>query len=179
MKICFAIFISIAGLFAPAIAQTVPAFVSGKVEFKIKNMGFTVNGTMGVNSIELKQPSADATTWSIEGSAEPATISTGINLRDKHLKKADYFDAGNYPAIRLQSTAIASKGKNTYEGKFNLTIKTITKVIIIPFTIIKNNQSINLEGEFNINRLDYKLGEESSILADDVKIKITAIMLIK
>jgi polyisoprenoid-binding protein YceI len=175
MKIFFAFFITIAGLFASAIAQTIPQFVSGKVEFKIKNMGFTVNGTMGVNSIQLKQPSANSTTWSIEGSADPATISTGINLRDKHLKKADYFDTANFPAISLQSTAIVMKGKNNYEGKFNLTIKAITKKVIIPFTIAKNNQSINMEGEFTINRLDYKLGEESTILADDVKIKVSAL----
>jgi polyisoprenoid-binding protein YceI len=175
MKVFFAVFISIAGIFAPVIAQTLPQFVSGTIQFKIKNMGFIVNGTMGINSIQLKQTSADPTTWSIEGSGDPATISTGINLRDEHLKRADYFDAGNYPAIYLQSTAIATKGKNNYEGKFNLTIKAITKVIIIPFTIIKNNQSINIEAEFIINRLDYKLGEESSVLANDVKIKVSAL----
>jgi polyisoprenoid-binding protein YceI len=175
MKIFFAVLISVAVLSAWAVAQTIPQFVSGKVEFKIKNMGFNVTGTMGVISIQLKQPSVDAITWGIEGSAEPATISTGINLRDKHLKKADYFDTDNFPAIRLQSTAITSKGKNNYEGKFNLTIKAITKSVIILFTIIKNEKSINIEGEFTINRLDYKLGEESSILAEDVKIKVSAL----
>jgi polyisoprenoid-binding protein YceI len=150
-------------------------FISGIVEFKIRNMGLSVNGSMGISEIEFKQPSADPTTWSLEGNAAPGTISTGIELRDKHLKKKDYFDIINYPVIRLQSTRIRIKGKNSYEGAFDLSIKEITKTVIIPFTILKKENANNVTGEFTINRLDYRLGEESSILSEKVVIKVSAI----
>lgn len=158
--------------FVSAIAQTEPVFVSGKVEFKVKNMGLDVSGTMNVIAIQFKQPSADPATWSLEGSAAPETISTGIALRDKHLKKSDYFDIEKYPVIRLQSTGIKAKGKDNYEGTFSLMLKGITKTVVIPFTVLKKDTTNNIEAEFSINRLDFGLGEESSILKDNVKIRV-------
>lgn len=155
--------------------QTAQIFALGKVEFKIKNMGLNVTGTMVGVFIQVKQPSANPATWSIEGTADPLTISTGIALRDKHLMKSDYFDVEKYPAIRLQSVSIKPKGKDNYEGTFVLTIKSTRKNIIIPFLIKKNGDSNSMKGEFTINRLDYGLGEKSIILADNVTIKVSAL----
>lgn len=175
MKPGFIVLAFITGMLIEGSAQTATTFVSGKVAFTIKNMGLNVNGAMNVDSMLFTQPTADPATWNIEGSAAPVTISTGIALRDKHLKKSDYFDTAQYPVIRLQSTSIRTKGKNVYEGTFNLMLKRITKTVIIPFSIVKNGNSNNVEGEFSINRLDYGLGEASSILADNVKIKVSAV----
>jgi polyisoprenoid-binding protein YceI len=150
-------------------------YVSAKIEFKIKNMGMTVDGSMDITELQFIQPSADPSTWSLEGSASPATISTGIGLRDKHLKRADYFDIEKYPLIRIQSSQIRSKGKSKYEGTFAITIKGVSKTIIIPFNISENNKAKQVAGEFTINRLDFGIGEKSSILADAVAIKVTGV----
>src|SRR6187402_3089422 len=102
MKVIFIIALLIKVPFVSGHIQSeATTFVSGKVEFKIKNMGFTVNGTIGGVTIQFNQSAADPTTWSLEGSAAPATIATGIGLRDKHLKRSDYFDIDKYPFIRL------------------------------------------------------------------------------
>jgi polyisoprenoid-binding protein YceI len=154
-------------------AQAPGNFISGKVEFKIKNMGFTVDGTMNVSYLLFKQPSTDPSTWMLEGSASPATIETGIGLRDKHLKRSDYFDIDKHPLIQLQSISIKPKAKNNYEGTFTLTVKGISKTVMIPFSIVNNGNSNQLEGEFTINRLRFGIGEKSSILSDEVKIKVT------
>ncbi len=119
-----------------------------------------VNGTMTGVSIQFKQASADPVMWSLEGTVSPATISTGIDLRDQHMKRSDYFDIAHYPVTSLRSTGIVTKGKNNYEGTFSLTIKGVTKSVIIPFTIRKTNGSMDIEGIFTINRLDYGLGKE-------------------
>ena len=172
-KLLLAFIVGVA-VFSATSAQTSPEFVSGKVEFKIKNMGIAVNGTMTGVSMQFKQTSADPAMWSLEGTVSPGTISTGINLRDQHLKRSDYFDIAHYPVTSLRSTGIVTKGKNNYEGTFNCTIKGITKPVIIPFTIRKTNKSMDIEGIFTINRLDYGLGEESSILSDNVTIRVFA-----
>jgi polyisoprenoid-binding protein YceI len=174
MKRFLPVFIAVLGTLGTTIAQTSLEFVSGKVEFKIKNMGMPVNGTMTGASMQFKQTSVDPATWSFEGTVSPATISTGIDLRDKHLKRSDYFDIAQYPVISLRSPGIIAKGKNNYEGVFNLTIKGITKSVIIPFTIRKDDKSMAVEGTFTINRLDYGLGEESIILSDNVVISVSA-----
>jgi polyisoprenoid-binding protein YceI len=149
-------------------------FVSGKIDFTIRNMGFAVDGSMGGVDIVLTQPSANAATWTIEGTADPSTIATGIALRDKHLQKQDYFDVDHFPKIRLRSVTIKSKGGDRYDGIFALTIKDITRNVVIPFVVKKNGDLTTMEGTFTINRLDYSLGEKSTILSDDVKIKVAA-----
>lgn len=174
MKRLLLIFVVGLAVFSATSAQTSPAFVSGKVSFTIQNMGRPVNGTITGVRMQFKRPSADPVMWSLEGTVSPGTISTGIDLRDQHLKRSDYFDIAHYPVTSLRSTGIVSKGRNTYEGAFNLTIKGITKPVIIPFTIRKTNESMDIEGLFTINRLDYGLGEASTILSDNVTISVFA-----
>jgi polyisoprenoid-binding protein YceI len=170
----FCILLSIAMSFA-ARAQEASNFTSGRIEFKIKNMGFTVEGTMDISHLLFKQPSSDVSTWLLQGAASPATITTGMALRDKHLKRSDYFDIAKFPSIQLQSSGIKAKGKNSYVGTFTLTVKGISKTVVIPFSVFNNGQSNQLEGEFTINRLDFGIGEKSSILDNAVKIKVTGV----
>src|SRR5687767_11328330 len=173
MKPALLILAFITGLFAFTDVQTANSFVSGKVDFSIKNMGLTVNGRMDLVDIQFTQPTADPATWKLEGTASPGTIATGIAIRDKHLKKPDYFDVEHHQYIRMQSVGIKGKGKNNYEGSFNLTIKGITKTVIASFSISANGDTKNITGEFTINRLDYGLGEESAVLSDNVKIRVS------
>jgi polyisoprenoid-binding protein YceI len=64
----------------------------------------------------------------VEASAETASITTGDDSRDTHLKSADFFDVENYPTIDFVSNGIDRDG-----GKFvlhtDLTIKGITKPV--------------------------------------------------
>ena len=55
-------------------AQEASNFTSGRVELKIKNMGFTVDGTMDITNLLFKQPSSDVSTWLLEGNASPFSI---------------------------------------------------------------------------------------------------------
>src|SRR5688572_27673197 len=144
MKPVLLILTGIFRFFVDTNEQATNSFVAGKVEFAIKNMGLTVDGKMDLVGLQFSQPAADPSTWQLSGSASPGTIATGIAIRDKHLKKRDYFDVGNHPLIRMQSSAIKAKGKNNYEGSFNLTIKGITKTVIVYFTVSANGDSKNL-----------------------------------
>jgi len=108
----------------------------------------------------------------MEGTLDASTIVTGITLRDNHLKKADYFDVKKFPTIQMSSTALNKISKNKYVGKFNLTIKGVTKNITAPFVFSIVGNIYLVTGEFVINRLHFNLGEESTILSNQVKIKM-------
>ncbi len=59
------------------------------VKFTIANAGLDVHGSInGLDGFILLDNKSVVLT-SIEGSIDPGTIQTGIELRDKHLKKAD------------------------------------------------------------------------------------------
>ena len=103
------------------------------------------------------------------------TVETGIVIRDKHLRRSDYFDANKYPEIQLTSKSFSKSGKNEFTGKFDLTIKSIRKEIIIPFTRKKKGDTTYYHGDFEINRLDFNIGEASLTLDETVRVSVSAV----
>lgn len=63
---------------------------------------------------------------------EAASISTGSEDRDIHVKSEDFFDVGVYPEIRFVSTAVQPSG-GSWKLTGDLTIKDVTKPIILDF----------------------------------------------
>ena len=62
MKKYLAVLIIVVGNFATTIAQSIPEFVSGKIECTINNMGLNVNGTMTGLKMQFNQTSDEKTT---------------------------------------------------------------------------------------------------------------------
>ena len=148
------------------------AFVPTAVNFIIKNAGLKVNGSMeGLDAFMIIDPQ-NGSLIKIEGTIDPSTIQTGIALRNNHLKKRDYFNVKEFPKIFMTSTQIKKNSNRKYVGNFDLSIKDVKKNVSFPFTFSSTDNVYILKGEFSINRLDFKLGEESVILSDDVTIKI-------
>ncbi len=144
------------------------------VKFSVYNAGTEATGTLGVATAQIKLDSYESNPNTISATADPSTIQTGITIRDKHLKRSDYFDVEKYNAINLASKSIRRIGKNKFKGVFNLTMKGITKSIIIPFDLTFEDKYVIYRGEFEINRLDFNLGEESLILNEKVTISLEA-----
>ena len=141
---------------------------SNQVSFSIKNAGLTVNGSVGGLRAKVILDTLQPANSEIRASVEVATLQTGIAARDRHLLKQDYFDAAKYPYMILQSKNIRYLGKGKFEGVFELEIKGIKKQFKIDF--YKQGQSIY--ATFKINRLDYKVGESSWLLSDEVSVKL-------
>ncbi len=145
-----------------------------QVVFFIDNAGITVEGSMeGLEADVAFHPRKIAQTR-IVATLDPATIRTGIRIRDNHLKRSDYFDIEQYPKITLTSTGFTKNGKDALLGIFILNIKGMEREVKIPITYTNSGDILDLSGNFIINRLDFGLGEESFILSDDVSIEITA-----
>jgi polyisoprenoid-binding protein YceI len=145
------------------------------VNFEVMNAGLAVEGTLKVKNANIKFDPDDILHSSIQVSADPSSIETGIGIRDKHLRRSDYFDTNAYPEIQLKSKSFRKTGKNKFIGTFDLTIKSITKEIAIPFTRGMKGNTTHYEGDFEINRLDFKIGEESLTLSEIVRVSVTAV----
>ena len=144
---------------------------STRIVFYISNAGLDVEGTMAgiTGNIKFSKNKLDKSFFAAEAKTE--TIQTGIKLRDKHLKKADYFDIEKYPNIKIESRKII-KSKNGFDAFCTIILKGKTKDIVLPFTFKQTNNKAEFKGSFSLNRLDFGLGEKSIILSDTVKIDI-------
>ncbi len=144
---------------------------SSSITFKIKNAGMTVDGSFSGLTADIKFDLA-TTIGSIEASIDVNTINTGINLRDKDLKKDEYFSVAKYPKISMKSTVFGKEKDGTYKGYFKLTIKGVTKDVVMPFSYTESGNTGVFKGSLKINRRDYSVGGDSWTLSDDATINI-------
>lgn len=157
-------------LLAPLLlcAQTINSTHS-YVSFSAKNMEVkTVKGTFSDMQGEIYWNENEPSTIKMHACVSANTVTTGTMRRDEHLKESDFFDVENYPNICFTATKIEKVDKN-WLAKGKLTIKNITKEIVIPFTYNKHI----FTGNFTLNRFDYDLGKASNTFMIGEEIEIT------
>src|SRR5688500_13285953 len=90
------------------------------IRFTIQNAGVDVSGSMAVADAAIHFDPEDLKTSRMVVTARAASVRTGITIRDEHLARRDYFDAGRYPMVRVRSRTIKKTGRNRYTGEFDL-----------------------------------------------------------
>jgi len=105
----------------------------------------------------------DFYTTKINFDAETASISTGAEQRDNHLKSADFFEAETYPAISFTSTSLDKTEGSDYLLKGDLSMPGVVKPILlnVEFGGIAKDLYGNTKAGFTlsgkINRKDFGL----------------------
>jgi polyisoprenoid-binding protein YceI len=134
------------------------------VNFNIKHMGISfVQGRFDKFDGKAATKGNNLDNADLSFTVEVNTINTGVEMRDKHLKSADFFDAEKYPTMNFVTTSITKDKNNSYILKGKLTIKDVTKDISVPVTfggVTKNQQGkevMGIQTTFKINRLDYNI----------------------
>jgi polyisoprenoid-binding protein YceI len=97
----------------------------------------------------------------VEVTIEVASVHTGNEQRDGHLRTNDFFDAETYPQIRFVSTGVERVDAENYRLHGDLTIKGITKPVSVDFEFTGiatdpfGNERAGFEGKAVINRKDW------------------------
>lgn len=154
-----------------ALSQTLkPQEEGSSVQFKIKNFGSTVTGTMKGLQGKIDFDPAQLANAHFDVTVDATTVDTDSGMRDRHLKKEEYFDVDNYPRLRFVSTAVTASAPGKYVVTGNLTIKATTKSVSFPFTYSSMGGQAVFEGEIPINRRDYSVGGGSFSLSDNLTV---------
>jgi polyisoprenoid-binding protein YceI len=153
-------------------------------DFKVRHFVSKVGGRFtkfdGTIEIDRANPAASSVKLKIEA----ASIDTGNPAREKHLNSPDFFDTAKFPEITFNSTNIVAKSKDMYEVTGNLTVKGVTKPVVL--TVAANGfandghggQKAGFDVTGKINRKDFGVSWNSMVdgnamLGDDVDILIT------
>jgi polyisoprenoid-binding protein YceI len=154
-----------------------PADEESKVHFTIKNFGISTGGDLSGFTGDIIFTPGNMTNCSFNVSVMVNTIDTDNEKRDNHLKSEDYFDAEKYPLITIKSTRV-NKAKGA-AGKFiftgTISMHGISKSIVFPFTAAKKGEDYLFAGKFQLNRLDFGVGKNSSVLSNTVKISLSVL----
>lgn len=100
------------------------------IEFSVKHMMFTTvrgrfnqfNGSIAGNPDDPRSATCDVT-------IQAASIDTGNEDRDKHLRSADFLDVEKYPVITFKTTRVEAKSRDHFSVFGDLTIRDQTKEI--------------------------------------------------
>lgn len=155
-------------------AQQINTEASG-ISFRIGNMRInTVSGTFNGMRGTVQFDPQDLAGSSFSVCINAASVNTGNNRRDKHLKEEEYFDVEKYPDICYVSDII-SQNNDGFITRGKLTIKGVTRIVSIPF--VKEDNT--LRGTFSINRLDYNVGEGVStfLVSNPVEVTINCFLI--
>jgi polyisoprenoid-binding protein YceI len=96
--------------------------------FKVRHLMITnVSGSFGSFSADVETEEEDFTTAKVNFSADVATINTGNEQRDGHLKSADFFDTENHPKLTFEGTKMEKVSGNEYKLHGNLSIRGTVK----------------------------------------------------
>ncbi|MBI1745460.1 MAG: YceI family protein [Acidobacteria bacterium] len=156
-----------------------------QVIFKVKHLGIsTVTGRFEKLSGAFEFDPQNPAGAKARASIETASINTAIAKRDTHLRSADFFEAGKFPAITFMSKAI----KSTKDGKFimsgDLTMHGVTRSVELQVElggVIKDpwgNQRAAFTGSTTINRKDFGLTWNKAmetgglVVGEEVKISL-------
>lgn len=142
---------------------------ASEVEFEVDNFKILeVDGNFSGLKGTLRFDSVEIDNSSFIVCVDAASVLTGNEKRDAHLRTADFFDVEKYPRICFTSSSF-SRTSEGYLVKGTLSIRDTGKEVEIPFTF-KNKV---FEGEFEINRLDFGVGKEISTFKVGEEIEIS------
>lgn len=166
------------GFFFLTQSQTMkPVDDGSEVKFRIKNFGGTVIGSFKGLSGTINFNPSDLSSAAFDVTVDVNTINTGIDMRDKDLKKEKYFDVNKFSKIRLVSAKITSgkSGANSFEFTGDLTIKGTKKTISFPFTTSQARGGTIFKAEFPLNRRDFNVGGSSISLSDNLTVSLAVL----
>jgi len=154
------------------------------VSFTAKHMMITktrgiFKGVTGTLDFDEANPTASSVSVVIPA----ATIETGMEPRDNHLRSADFLDAENFPMLSFKSTSIAQKG-NRWAITGDLAIRGVTRSVVLDteqlgiVTAMDGRRHAGFEATTKIKRSDWGLtwnvGLEAGgwLVSDDVTIEL-------
>jgi polyisoprenoid-binding protein YceI len=156
-----------------------------EAKFEIRHMMSKVSGKFDDFSATVTGDPATAADASVQFTMKAASINTGNEGRDKHLRTPDFFDAEKFPEITFKSTSVkATARKNVYDVTGDLTMRGVTKRVTLPVELLGfgkdpwGNTRAGFTIKTTLNRKDYginwnkALDEGGFLLSDDVDVTI-------
>jgi polyisoprenoid-binding protein YceI len=134
------------------------------VIFAAKHMMVTtVRGKFGTVSGSLQLDPENPTDGRGSFTIAAASLNTGVEQRDGHLRGADFFDVERYPEITFVSTSVTARGGSSYAVVGDLTIRGTTRPVTLDveylglYTSMGGARRAGFHGTAKINREDWGL----------------------
>jgi len=131
-----------------------------------------VDGTLVYDADDVASSSVDVT-LPLSG------LNSFVKDFDEHLRSADFFDAIKFPSATFKSTKVEAAGEGKLKVSGDLTIKDITRPVVLDVTLNKADKLgdgrgiIGFDATATLKRSDFGVDLYVPNVGDEVKLSIT------
>ena len=136
----------------------------------------TVRGRFGAVSGTITVDENDPRSAKVDVTVDVASIDTRQEMRDNHLRSADFFDAANHPTMHFVSKRIEGDVTKTFKVIGDLTIRGTTREIALDVTFEGRakdpwgNDRAGFSASGKLNRHDFGLNWNQALEAGGVTV---------
>ena len=152
--------------------HTFPAYEVGHLGYSIQRGRF--NKTQGKITLDTA-----AKTGSAEVTIETASVSSGVDKLDEHLRGDDFFNSAQFPQITFKSSELVFDGERVRQARGTLTIAGISKPVTFELTHFKCGMNLMIMRKVcgadmttTIKRSDFGMKYGLPMLADEVLLRV-------
>lgn len=151
-----------------------------QIAFTSTQMGVPVKGGFSKFASQVSFDPANAAAAKIRVDVDLASIDAGSSDANAEVKGKVWLDIAAFPKASFVSNSVKSLGGARYEARGPLTIKGISQVIAVPFSVRVDAAGTWLEGGFALPRLQFNIGagdwSDTSVVANEVQVKFTLLL---
>lgn len=159
---------------------------ASKLNFTASQVGSQVSGRLPTWTGTIVLDPAALAAAHIDIRIEMPPVSTNNRDVDSLLKGPNFLDVMKFREVRFVSTHIAGKGGDRYEAQGKLTIRDVTRDVVLPFTLAivddptqPGRVRATARGRLGLKRLDFGVGQNewasTGQVANEVGVDFTVI----
>ena len=145
------------------------------ISFSFRQMGVTMTGGFKRFTTRMAFDPAKPELSSARVEIDLASIDAGSPEADDEAAGKLWFNRSAYPVATFVSSRIRALGNNRYEMRGTLTLKGVSRELVVPLTFSPGKNTARFDGVFTLKRLDFGIGEgmwaDISTVANDVQVK--------
>jgi len=145
------------------------------VQFSIRHMVIAkVRGRFAKFQGAIDLDEQTMTKSALDVTIDAASIDTGVEQRDTHLRSADFFDAEKFPTLRYRSKSVEQLGADHYRVVGELTIRDATREVPLDVEFggrakdPYGNERVGFTARATIDRKDFGLKWNQALEAGGV-----------
>ncbi len=161
-----------------------------EVNFSVKHFFTPVSGSFDEFEIVLDYDAENPSKSTVDVKIPVASINTGNEKRDNHLRSGDWFEADKYPYITFTSSSVKANGNGQLVARGQLTIKGESREVDLPITLLGkkeipeqmqqmlggSKEVASFKASTSVDRGDYGVGvgnwAATMVVGSDVTIEI-------
>ncbi len=152
-----------------------------EIRFFSKQMGVGVEGRFRKWKASVDFRPKDLARSKADFEIELASIDLASEESETEVKRTLWFDTAKFPVAKFASTGMKDLGGDRYEMAGALSLKGVTKDVVVPLTLKKDAAGNSVaEGQFTVKRLDFRIGEglwaDTDTVANDVAVRVRMVL---